>query len=132
MLEPEAPRALCLLPLPLLKGDPRVMYPEEARREGIVSALCAPMAYKGGPVGVIRVYTASRHEFDWYEVSLLSAIASQAAGAVVNARLYSEAVRAGQMQRALAMAGEVLKAWGATPAVSLVELDAETVVLLTL
>ncbi|MCY2923870.1 MAG: GAF domain-containing protein, partial [Planctomycetota bacterium] len=90
-----------------LGSDPRVMYPEEARREGIVSALCVPMIYKGGAVGVIRVYTAASHEFDWYEVSLLTAIASQAAGAVINARLYAEAVRAGTMQRALQMAGEV-------------------------
>ncbi|MCY2928535.1 MAG: SpoIIE family protein phosphatase [Planctomycetota bacterium] len=90
-----------------LGSDPRVMYPEEARREGIVSALCAPMIYKGGPVGVIRVYTAVKREFDWYEVSLLTAIAAQAAGAVINARLYAEAVRAGTMQRALQMAGEV-------------------------
>lgn len=89
------------------RTDPRVLYPAEATREGIVSALCAPMVYKGRTEGVVRVYKARRHEFDWYEVSLLKAISSEAAGAVVNARLYTESVRAGNMRRALQTAGVV-------------------------
>lgn len=87
--------------------DPRVLYPAEAQREGIVSALCAPLLYKGQCEGVIRVYTAKLHEFDWYERSLLEAIAAQAAAAIVNARLYEEAVRAADLRRDLRLAGEV-------------------------
>ena len=87
--------------------DPRVLYPAEARREGIVSALCAPMIYKGTVEGIIRVYTGARREFDWLETSLLEAIASEAAAAIVNARLYAEGLRSASMRRALAMAGEV-------------------------
>jgi len=89
------------------RTDPRVLYPAEARREGIVSALCAPLVYKGRAEGVIRIYTAAVHEFDWFEVSLLNAIAAQAAAAIVNTRLYAEAVRSANMRRALATAGEV-------------------------
>jgi len=89
------------------RSDPRVLYPAEARREGIVSALCAPMMYKGRGEGVIRVYMAEPHEFDWFEVSLLKAIAAQAAGAIVNARLHVEAVRTANIQRQLRLAGEV-------------------------
>ena len=89
------------------RNDPRVLYPAEARREGIVSALCAPMIYKGRAEGVIRVYTAQVHEFDWFEVSLLQAIAAQAAAAIVNARLYEEAVRSAEIRRALHTAAEV-------------------------
>ena len=37
--------------------DPRFRYRDEAKREGIVSGLCAPMTYRGRTVGIIRVYT---------------------------------------------------------------------------
>ena len=89
------------------RTDPRVLYSEEARQEGIVSALCAPMIYKGRTEGVLRVYTAQRHEFDWFEQSLIQAIAANAAAAIVNARLYQEAVRGATIQRQLRLAGEV-------------------------
>ncbi len=89
------------------RTDPRVLYPAEARREGIVSGLCAAMMYKGRPQGAIRVYMAERHEFDWFEVSLLKTIAAEAAAAIVNARLHTEALRAANMQRQLRLAGEV-------------------------
>ena len=90
-----------------LRTDPRVTYPAEAEREGIVSGLCAPLCYKGRCEGVIRVYTAEAHEFDWYERSLLQAVAAQAAVAIVNARLYQAAVRAATLRRHLSMAAEV-------------------------
>ena len=90
-----------------LRSDPRVLYPAEADREGIVSGICAPLNYKGRCEGVIRVYTGQPHEFDWYERSLLEAIAAQAAAAIVNARLYEEAERAADLRRALRLAGEV-------------------------
>jgi sigma-B regulation protein RsbU (phosphoserine phosphatase) len=87
--------------------DPRVMYPAEARREGIVSGLVAPLAYKGRPEGVIRVYMGKRHKFDWFEASLLEAVAGEASAAIVNARLYQEAIHYANMRRALTMAAEV-------------------------
>jgi len=90
-----------------LGSDPRVLYPAEAQREGIVSGLCAPMMYRNRPEGAIRVYMGEQHEFDWFEVSLLKAIAAQAAAAIVNARLYAEAVHSANMQRQLRLAGEV-------------------------
>jgi sigma-B regulation protein RsbU (phosphoserine phosphatase) len=89
------------------RSDPRVLYSEEAAREGIVSALCAPLAYKGRCEGVIRVYMAEVHEFDWYERSLLQAIAAQAAAAIVNARLYEEAVSGAHLRKHVQMAAEV-------------------------
>ena len=88
-------------------SDPRVLYPAEAAREGIVSGLCAPLAYKGHTEGVIRVYMAETHEFDWYERSLLQAVAAQAAAAIVNARLYEQAVHGANLRRHVSMAAEV-------------------------
>jgi serine phosphatase RsbU (regulator of sigma subunit) len=89
------------------RTDPRVLYPAEARREGIVSALCAPMTYKGGVEGIVRVYTRRPHEFDWFETSLIRGLASQGASTIVNLRLYNEALSAAQMRRQLKLAAEV-------------------------
>ncbi len=89
------------------RDDPRVLYPAEACREGLVSALCAPLVYKRRPEGVIHVYTDRPHRFDWYEISLLQSICAQAAAAIVNARLYEEAVHSAEARRQLRLAGEV-------------------------
>jgi len=89
------------------RSDPRVLYPAEARREGIVSALCAPMSYRDRVEGIIRVYTKRPHEFDWFETSLIRGVAAQAAAAIVNARLYNERLAAENMRRQLRLAGEV-------------------------
>jgi sigma-B regulation protein RsbU (phosphoserine phosphatase) len=89
------------------RTDPRVLYKAEARREGIVSALCAPMSYRDRVEGVIRVYTKRPHEFDWFETSLIRGVAAQAASAVVNARLYNEALAAEAIRHQLRLAGEV-------------------------
>ncbi len=67
------------------RTDPRVLYPAQVAKEGIVSALVAPMFYRGHAVGTIRVYTAQEHEFDDLEVSLVEAVCAQAAGALVGA-----------------------------------------------
>jgi len=89
------------------RSDPRVLYPAEARQEGIVSALCAPLTYKGRAEGVIRMYTGEPHVFDWFETAMLESIASQAAAAIVNARLRQDAVEAAGIRRQLKIAGEV-------------------------
>jgi len=88
-------------------NDPRTRYPEQARREGIVSGLVAGMIYRGKPVGVLRVYTDRPYRFSSFEASLLRAIASQAAAAIINARLYTEALEAERYARQLRYAGEV-------------------------
>ena len=89
--------------------DPRVLFAAEARAEGIVSALCAPMIYKGGVEGVVHVYTRRPHKFDWFETSLICGVAAQAAAAIVNLRLYEEHRHADRMGQQLKMAAEVQK-----------------------
>jgi len=90
-----------------MPGDPRVLYPEQARKEGIVSGLVCGMIYRGTAVGVIRVYTGEPHVFSPYEESLLQAVASQAAAAIVNARLLAETIDAERYARQIAYAGDV-------------------------
>jgi sigma-B regulation protein RsbU (phosphoserine phosphatase) len=90
-----------------MPNDPRVLYPEQARREGIVSGLVCGMIYRGKSVGVIRVYTGEIHAFTPYEDSLLQAVASQAAAAIINARLLTETIAAERYARQIAYAGDV-------------------------
>ena len=88
-------------------ADSRVRYPDLAKREGIVSALCTALTCRRQTVGVIRVYTGSRHRFSRFEESLLKSIASQVASAVVNARLYAQRREAQRYQQHLQYAGEI-------------------------
>ncbi len=91
------------------RTDERVLYKAEAKRENLVSALCTPMNYRGRIEGIIRVYTRRPHKFDWFETSLIRGVAAQAAAAVVNSRLYTEAVQAERIRRHLRLAGDVQK-----------------------
>ena len=87
--------------------DPRFRYPDDARREGMVSVLTAGMLYRGNPVGVLRVYTSHRQRFRRVHRNLLRAVAAQAATAIVNAQLLDERMRAAETERQLALAAEV-------------------------
>lgn len=88
-------------------SDPRVRFPEDARREGIVSGLTAGLIYRGQPVGVIRVYTDRRLRFRAAQRKLLRAVAFQAATAIVHARLLEERLAAARTQRQLELAGDL-------------------------
>jgi sigma-B regulation protein RsbU (phosphoserine phosphatase) len=90
-----------------MASDPRVLYPQEAAREGIVSLLSAGMRYKGRRVGVLRVYTGESKEFSRSEIDLLKAIGSQAAAAIENARLAEETAQAEALETQVRMGAEV-------------------------
>ena len=89
------------------RSDPRILYPKEMAREGIVSLLCVPLMYRGKPKGVLRVYTAEPYTFDWFEISLVMSIAAGAAGAIVNAQLHQEALSLAEVKRHLRLAAVV-------------------------
>jgi sigma-B regulation protein RsbU (phosphoserine phosphatase) len=90
-----------------MSTDPRVQYPEESRREGIVSMLSAGMIYKGKAIGVLRVYTEHEQKFTSYKIDLLKAVAQQAAAAIENARLAQEAREAAETERQVSTAAAV-------------------------
>ena len=87
--------------------DERVIYPEEARSEGIVSSLVVGMIFKDRPIGVLRVYTAQEHVFSEFETKLLQSIASQAAVAIENARLQEESIEMDRLEQQVQIAAEV-------------------------
>lgn len=58
-----------------------------ARKEGLSSLLCVPMAVKGKVIGVINCYTSKPHDFTETEIEILTTIANQAAVAIENTEL---------------------------------------------
>ena len=101
-----------------LEGKPIVTYDAQTdsrfnMRQSVVilglrSVLCAPLAIKNTILGVI--YVDNRLQagiFTHSDLELLSAIASNAAIAIDNARLYKLAVEKGRLERELQMARQV-------------------------
>jgi GAF domain-containing protein len=71
-----------------VQTDPRFHYHEAARLEGLISGLCVPLEVHGEAIGVMRVYTNTPTEFHEDDIQFLSVLASLAALAIENARLY--------------------------------------------
>jgi serine phosphatase RsbU (regulator of sigma subunit) len=87
--------------------DPRVQYPQESVREGIVSMLSVGMRFRGKAIGVMRVYTGHEQLFSPLQIDLMKAVAAQAGAAIENARLRTESIQAEAMEKQLRLAGEV-------------------------
>ncbi len=87
--------------------DPRVAFPQESQREGIVSMLSVGMRYKGKAIGVLRVYTEQEQAFSPLKIDLLKAVAAQAAAAIENARLPTETREAEDLEKQVRTAAEV-------------------------
>jgi sigma-B regulation protein RsbU (phosphoserine phosphatase) len=90
------------------QSDSRFNMRQSVMLLGLRSILCVPLKVKDEVKGV--VYADNRFEaaiFTQADLDLLSAIASIAAIAVENARLYQMAVEQGRMQRELQMAREM-------------------------
>ena len=87
--------------------DPRIQYPQESMREGIVSMLSVGLRYKGKSIGVLRVYTDEERTFSPLKIDLLKAVGAQAAAAIENARLVSEARDSEALEKQVKMAAEV-------------------------
>lgn len=66
--------------------DPRIQYPEAARKEGIASILSVPIQVHGKLLGAIRVYTAEPWEFTLSDVNFVSALAQIAGLSIKLAR----------------------------------------------
>ena len=68
--------------------DNRLQYPAETGAEGINSMLCVPLLIKGKAEGVICVYGTEPDHFSESDAEFLSALASEGAIAIENARTY--------------------------------------------
>ncbi|NIN67980.1 MAG: SpoIIE family protein phosphatase [Anaerolineae bacterium] len=90
------------------QSDERFSMRHSVKVLGLRSILCVPLEIKGKVLGV--VYVDNRLQtglFTEDDLDLLAAIASSAAIAIENARLYQVAVEKGRMERELQMARQV-------------------------
>jgi signal transduction protein with GAF and PtsI domain len=68
--------------------EPRFKEKEMARKLGLVSMLSVPLQVKDDKViGVLNCFTSEPHEFSETEVNLITAVANQAAVAILNTEL---------------------------------------------
>ena len=80
------------LQVPNVQTSAQYQNQEIARREGLISMLCAPLAFNGQSLGTLSVYTETPHVFSNEEMSTLSALAELSAVAIEKARLYERTV----------------------------------------
>ena len=68
--------------------DPRIQYPEAAKKEGISSILSVPMAVREKPIGALRVYSAEPWEATLEDMNFVQAVAQIGGMALEMSRLY--------------------------------------------
>ncbi len=71
-----------------VSDDPRIQYPEAAKKEGIASILSVPIFVGDAAIGAIRVYTAEKWEFTLDDVNFVQALAQIAGILIEMSRLY--------------------------------------------
>jgi PAS domain S-box-containing protein len=75
-----------------IQADRDAKYRREAEREGIRSILSIPLRFREEVIGVLRMYTAEPVEYSEEDLKFVSAIADQAAIAIMNARVFEKTV----------------------------------------
>lgn len=93
--------------IPDMASDARILYPDDAQREGLVSMLCAGMVFQGKPIGVLQLYTGESRSFTRFEVNLICAITNLLATAIENAQLDQTRLDNQRMVRQLQLAADV-------------------------
>lgn len=73
--------------IPDVLKEVKYLYKDIAKKEGLVSLLCVPLAVKKRIIGVLNCYTSKLHKFTKVEVNVLTSVANQAAIAIENTEL---------------------------------------------
>ncbi len=68
--------------------DPRLQYPEAARKEGIASMLSVPIVCRNSVIGALRIYTEEQWEFTLDDVNFIQAMAQMTGMAIEMARCH--------------------------------------------
>jgi signal transduction protein with GAF and PtsI domain len=71
-----------------VQDDPRIQYPEAAKKEGISSLLGVPIIARNSVIGALRVYTAKPWEFSVQDITVLQAVAQVCGMAMDMCRMY--------------------------------------------
>ena len=71
-------------------SDPRVQYPQEAKKEGVASIVSIPIIIQEKIMGVLRIYTSVPCRFTKDDIDFLSAIAIQSGITIENAKTHEQ------------------------------------------
>jgi GAF domain-containing protein len=71
-----------------VSDDPRIQYPDAAKKEGIASILSVPIVVAGRTIGALRIYTSEHWEFTLEDVNFVQAMAQITGMAIEMARQY--------------------------------------------
>ncbi|MHC1743580.1 MAG: GAF domain-containing protein [Syntrophobacteraceae bacterium] len=93
------------------RTDPRIQYPEAAKKEGIVSILSIPIIIRGRVIGVLKLHATEEKHFTPEEIEFATSLAEHGALAVDHARLLEQAFNEIQYLKAVT---EVAKALSST------------------
>jgi len=75
-----------------ITSDENARYRREAMEEGIRTILSVPLRFGDEVIGVLRMYTAEPVEYSGEDLKFVTAIADQAAVAIMNARVFEKTV----------------------------------------
>ncbi len=75
-----------------ITSDTNARYRKEAEEEGVRSILSIPIKFKNEVIGVLRMYTAEPVKYKDDDLQFMTAIAEQAAIAIVNAKTFEISV----------------------------------------
>jgi len=67
-----------------MQKDPRVLYPDAAKKEGLGTMLCFPIRHRDATLGVVRVYHSEHLELDEYDLESFSLLAMTLGLAIEN------------------------------------------------
>ena len=90
-----------------MRVDDRVKYKQATIKEGLVSQLTVAMEFRDKPIGILRLYSPKSKRFDDDDIALARVVASQCAIAIINARLYAEAVEGAHIAEQMRLAGAI-------------------------
>jgi GAF domain-containing protein len=71
-----------------VSDDPRIQYPDAAKKEGLASILSVPIMVSGRLIGALRIYTSEHWEFTLEDVNFVQAMAQIAGMSIEMARQY--------------------------------------------
>ncbi len=71
-----------------IMDDPRIEYPEEAKKEGIASLLGVPIISHDKIIGALRIYTETPWEFSFNDISMAQSVALICGMAMDMCRMY--------------------------------------------
>ncbi len=71
-----------------IMDDPRIKYPDEAKKEGIASLLGVPIISHDKIIGALRIYTEKPWEFSFNDISMVQSVALICGMAMDMCRMY--------------------------------------------